>query len=365
MSEYGYINKWFDKADKFYNISLKQFEFHKKILGTRVRVTRIKDTSKYKAVLGSVYTSNILNDADKVEFDYVVIINLNSMKQLFNRNIDSLEFYDRFVPESMEVTPRFMMFEVAEATTVSCKHDLGYYPEISIVDKHSKLRSIPVIDYVNTSIVNVMFSEEFSGVISIDPYPKKFQRQAWYGTVSVGEEVIVDIESPYFEIVVFDITDSTVVFPAIRLIDDKHIGVTFSDNHSYRIFITQDPDEEIITVYNTEGHTIQHDLGGSPIYRVWDLNGSYGDMQSGVAVYEPFINNSRIDFSSGQLRVDYRATGMEKPIQTSVLELGDVLTYSRNGMEFRFKITNIETYGEANHVVYKYTIAGFHELKIN
>jgi hypothetical protein len=94
MSDLGFVNKYLDNANLFYSIALKQFKVYKKLLGTKVVVTRILNDSKYKSVFGSTYHSTLRNDNEVKKFDATIIINMNDMKKIFQKTIDQLDFYD-------------------------------------------------------------------------------------------------------------------------------------------------------------------------------------------------------------------------------------------------------------------------------
>lgn len=94
MSKNGFINQLLDNANQFYATSLKQFKFYKKLLGTKVIVTRVNQDSKYKTVFGNIYNTTLIDDEDKTEFDYIVLINMNDMKNIYQKMIDQLDFYD-------------------------------------------------------------------------------------------------------------------------------------------------------------------------------------------------------------------------------------------------------------------------------
>jgi hypothetical protein len=94
MSDLGFVNKYLDNANLFYSIALKQFKVYKKLLGTKVVVTRILNDSKYKSVFGSTYHSTLRNDNEVKKFDATIIINMNDMKRIFQKTIDQLDFYD-------------------------------------------------------------------------------------------------------------------------------------------------------------------------------------------------------------------------------------------------------------------------------
>lgn len=94
MSDLGFVNKYLDNANLFYSIALKQFKVYKKLLGTKVVVTRILNDSKYKTVFGATYHSTLKNDNEVKNFDATIIINMNDMKRIFQKTADQLDFYD-------------------------------------------------------------------------------------------------------------------------------------------------------------------------------------------------------------------------------------------------------------------------------
>jgi len=90
----GFINQLLDNSNDFYAKAFQQFNFYKKLLGTRVIVTRVKNESDYRDVFGYIYSSTLLDDSDKEEFEYMIFININDMNSLFQKNIDQIEFFD-------------------------------------------------------------------------------------------------------------------------------------------------------------------------------------------------------------------------------------------------------------------------------
>jgi len=94
IEDKGFVNQLIDNANDFYAKAFQQFDFYKKLMGTRVIVTRMKDYSDYKEVFGNIYSSTLLDDSDKEEFEYVILINMNDMKPIFMKSIDQIEFYD-------------------------------------------------------------------------------------------------------------------------------------------------------------------------------------------------------------------------------------------------------------------------------
>lgn len=93
MSE-GFAAKYLDKANEFERVILKQIDFYKKLQGTKVIVTRYSDDNKYKSVYGSLFSSSLVGEQGQKSFEYVVLINMHDMKKLYQRTIDSIEFYD-------------------------------------------------------------------------------------------------------------------------------------------------------------------------------------------------------------------------------------------------------------------------------
>lgn len=49
----------------------------------------------------------------------------------------------------------------------------------------------------------------------------------------------------------------------------------------------------------------------------------------------------------------------------SILQLGDVLRFSSSGQEFRYKITDIQTFNETGKVLNRYSISGLVEVSSN
>lgn len=90
----GFVADLLDKANEFARISLQQISVSKKLLGTKVTVTRTSDDNKYKSVYGALYNSSLPGGSGKRTFDYVVLLNMNDMKKLYQMNTDTMEFYD-------------------------------------------------------------------------------------------------------------------------------------------------------------------------------------------------------------------------------------------------------------------------------
>lgn len=49
----------------------------------------------------------------------------------------------------------------------------------------------------------------------------------------------------------------------------------------------------------------------------------------------------------------------------SVLKIGDILIFSRNGQEYKWKITEVQSFGEAEEVLNQYSISGLNEIISN
>lgn len=94
MSQLGFIEKVLDNTNYLYSTALKQFAWYKKVLGTQVMITRIKERNKYRTVFGSVASSTIPDDSDADKFEYTILINLNDMLRLYQETSTSMTFYD-------------------------------------------------------------------------------------------------------------------------------------------------------------------------------------------------------------------------------------------------------------------------------
>lgn len=90
----GFVNSILDATNQFYSVALKQFDWYKKILGTKVQVLRLKNIDKYKDVFGSVASSTFVDDDNLIKIPYVVLINMNDMLKLYQKSINQLQFYD-------------------------------------------------------------------------------------------------------------------------------------------------------------------------------------------------------------------------------------------------------------------------------
>ena len=84
-------SKLFDKAQSLYQIGLKQIKVQLALNGTKFIVLRPKDNSKWKSVFGGSYSSDSTLENDYEQFDTVLVVNTGDMKDVWNRNRDSLD----------------------------------------------------------------------------------------------------------------------------------------------------------------------------------------------------------------------------------------------------------------------------------
>ena len=82
-----------DKANKLYAIGLKNIKLAMKTIGTEFVVLRPKDNSKWKNVFGGSYSSESTLENDYEQTTTTLIINLNEMRDVWNRNRDVIESY--------------------------------------------------------------------------------------------------------------------------------------------------------------------------------------------------------------------------------------------------------------------------------
>lgn len=94
MSDEGFLKNLINNQNAWMKVGLKQFDWAKKLQGTKCIVTRIKKSSKYSEVFGAIVTSTLQDDEDREEFPYVIIINMEDMLKLFQKSINSMDFMD-------------------------------------------------------------------------------------------------------------------------------------------------------------------------------------------------------------------------------------------------------------------------------
>jgi hypothetical protein len=86
-------SKLLERANKVYEIGLKNISLQMKLLGTDFVVLRPKDNSKWKNVFGGSYSSDSTLENDYEQFTTRLIINLNDMRDVWNRNRDTVESF--------------------------------------------------------------------------------------------------------------------------------------------------------------------------------------------------------------------------------------------------------------------------------
>ncbi len=80
-----------DKSGKFYQAALGTIRAQLALVGTNFIGLRPKDNSKWKNVFGGSYSSESTLENDYEQFQTTLLINMNDMKDVWNRNRDSLE----------------------------------------------------------------------------------------------------------------------------------------------------------------------------------------------------------------------------------------------------------------------------------
>ena len=80
-----------DRAQKLYQIGLKNIKLQLKLNGTQFVVMRPKENSKWKNVFGGSYSSESTLENDYDQFTTTLIVNMNDMRDVWNRNRDTLE----------------------------------------------------------------------------------------------------------------------------------------------------------------------------------------------------------------------------------------------------------------------------------
>ena len=91
MAEENMTSRQQDKAQKLYQIGLKNIKLQLALNGTKFVVLRPKDNSKWKNVFGGSYSSDSTLENDYDQFITTLIVNTNDMRDVWNRNRDSLE----------------------------------------------------------------------------------------------------------------------------------------------------------------------------------------------------------------------------------------------------------------------------------
>jgi hypothetical protein len=93
MSEESMASRSLEKANKLYAIGMKNIKIQMALIGTEFVVLRPKSNSKWKNVFGGSYSSDSTLENDYEQFTTKLIINQNELKDVWNRNRDTLESY--------------------------------------------------------------------------------------------------------------------------------------------------------------------------------------------------------------------------------------------------------------------------------
>ena len=93
MAEENMTSRQQDKAQKLYQIGLKNIKLQLALNGTKFVVLRPKDNSKWKNVFGGSYSSDSTLENDYDQFITTLIVDTNDMRDVWNRNRDSLEAF--------------------------------------------------------------------------------------------------------------------------------------------------------------------------------------------------------------------------------------------------------------------------------
>jgi hypothetical protein len=91
MTNENMTSKNQDRAQKLYQIGLKNIKLQLKLNGTQFVVMRPKENSKWKNVFGGSYSSESTLENDYDQFTTTLIVNMNDMRDVWNRNRDTLE----------------------------------------------------------------------------------------------------------------------------------------------------------------------------------------------------------------------------------------------------------------------------------
>lgn len=93
MAEEDMSSRYLDKANRFYEIGMRNIKLQLKFLGTKFVVNRPKDNSKWKHVFGGSYSSDATLENDYETFTTKLLINLNDLRDVWQRNRDTVEVY--------------------------------------------------------------------------------------------------------------------------------------------------------------------------------------------------------------------------------------------------------------------------------
>jgi hypothetical protein len=93
MSDENMSSKYLAKATKFYELGMKNLKLQLKFAGTKLVVNRPLDNSKWKNVFGGSYSSDSTLENDYSQFETTLLINLAELRDVWARNLDTLEVY--------------------------------------------------------------------------------------------------------------------------------------------------------------------------------------------------------------------------------------------------------------------------------
>ena len=82
-----------DKANRFYEVGMRNIKLLLTLLGIEFVVLRPKANSKWKNVFGGTYSSNPTLENDYEQFTTKLIIHQNELRDVWNRNRDTVEVY--------------------------------------------------------------------------------------------------------------------------------------------------------------------------------------------------------------------------------------------------------------------------------
>ena len=82
-----------NKANRFYEVGMRNIKLLLTLLGIEFVVLRPKANSKWKNVFGGTYSSNPTLENDYEQFTTKLIINQNELRDVWNRNRDTVEVY--------------------------------------------------------------------------------------------------------------------------------------------------------------------------------------------------------------------------------------------------------------------------------
>lgn len=114
------VSQSLEKSNKLYSIGAKNIKIQIALRGTDFVVLRPKNNSKWKNVFGGSYSSDSTLENDYEQFTTKLIIDMNDMRDVFNRNRDiiqtitnddSLEVGDELQYTRDKITYRFKIIQ--------------------------------------------------------------------------------------------------------------------------------------------------------------------------------------------------------------------------------------------------------------